>query len=244
MDNITTMIHVNASVETHQCAPIHTSMIHTHASVFASLMHVPLISTLTTIHVAAAVMNIQPAQAISTSMSHHVNATVVILRNAAQENTMTMIHVIASARIHQLVMLHTIMTQIRVNVSVDHMTVQHISTLMLKPVAAAVVRLQPARGTNSSMKHPANANARGSITAAQEDITTMIHVSASVATLQHATHHSNMIQTCVGVSANPMPAIQVSTSIMRVAVVSVLNTRPAQTISTSIGHLANACVVR
>ena len=115
---------------------------------------------------------------------------------------------------------------------------------MLKPVAVAVVRLQPARGTNSLMKYPANANARGSITAAQEDIMTMIHVSVSVATLQHAMHHSSMIQTCVGVYANPMPAIQVSILTMRAAVVSVLNIRPAQTISTSIGHLANASVVR
>ena len=93
------------------------------------------------------------------------------------------------------------------------------------------------------MKHPANVNARGWITAPREDITITTHVSVSVATLQHAMHLSSTIQTCVDVSANPMLVIRVSILIMRVAVVNVPSTRPVQTISNLTERLANANAV-
>ena len=157
---------------------------------------------------------------------------------------MTTAHVAVNVRIHQhaITLISTI--QILASAFASHMIVQHISISILKPVAVAVVRLKPAQGINSSIVRPVRANARGLTTAPQEDITTMIHVSVSVATFQHAMLHSSMIQTCVGVSANPMTAMRVSTSIRRVVVANVLNTRPAQTINTSIGHPANANVVR
>ena len=157
---------------------------------------------------------------------------------------MTTAHVAANAGIHQHATIHTSMIQTLVSVPVSHTIVQHISTLMLKPAAVVVMRLQPAHGINSSMKHRVNANARGSITATQEHITIMIHVNASVVTLQHAMHHLSMIQMYVAVSVNLMHAIQVNTLTMRVAVVSVQSTRHVQTISTSIEHLASVSVQR
>ena len=157
---------------------------------------------------------------------------------------MTTAHVAVNVRIHQHAIILTSTIQILASVLASHMTVQHISISILKPVAVAVVRLKPVQGINSSIIHPVSANARGSTTALQGDIMTMIHVSVSVATLQHVMHHSSMIQTCVGASANPMTAMRVSTLIWRAAVVNVLNTRPAQTISTSIGHPVNANVVK
>ena len=57
MNSITTMIHVNASVETHQIAHIHTIMILTHASVSADLMTATQVSTLTRKAVAASVVD-------------------------------------------------------------------------------------------------------------------------------------------------------------------------------------------
>ena len=155
-----TTIHVNASVETHQCAPIHTNMIHTHASVFVSLMHVPLISTLTPTHVAADVMNTQPAPAISTLMSHRANATAVISRNVAQENTMTTIHVHASVVICQHAMLPIIMIRIHVNVSAGLTSATQVSTLTPRAVAVSVQNTRPAQTINTSMVHLASVNVK------------------------------------------------------------------------------------
>ena len=57
MDNTMTIIHVKASVETHQHAPIHTIMIRTHASVSVGLMTATQVSTLTQKAVAVSVVD-------------------------------------------------------------------------------------------------------------------------------------------------------------------------------------------
>ena len=73
---------------------------------------------------------------------------------------MTMIHVNASAKTHQLVMLPTIMTQILVNVSVDHMIVMLIGTLTTRAVAASVQSTRPVQTINTSMVHLASVNVK------------------------------------------------------------------------------------
>ena len=101
--------------------------------------------------VAANVEKNQLVRATSTSMTHHASATAVISRSAAQENTMTMIRVNASVKIHQLAMLLTIMTQIRVNVSVDHTIAMLVNILTITAVAANAQSTRPVQTISISM---------------------------------------------------------------------------------------------
>ena len=155
----TTMIRVVANVEIHQCAPTHTSMIHIHASASVKLTHVQIISTLTMIPVVVSVVRNQPAPATNTSMIHPANAIAVMFLDAVQENTTTMTHVNANVKIHQPAMTPTIMTQIRVNVYVDHMTATLASTLTPRAVAVSAQSTRPAQTINSSMLQLASVNA-------------------------------------------------------------------------------------
>ena len=130
-----TMIHVNASVEIHQLASIHTSMIHILASVSVSLTSVPLINTLTTRHVAAAATTIRPALVISISMIHHVNASVVTQKHVVQDNTMTTRPVTVKLNVKTL----TNGTQDHKSVSVNRTTVQARTILTKLNVSASVI---------------------------------------------------------------------------------------------------------
>ena len=146
-----TMVHVGASVEIHQSAPIHTSMIHILASVFAIHMHVRHISTLTTKPVAASVVKNQPAQAINTTMTHRANATAVMSLGAVQENTTIITHVTANVKIHQLAMLHIIMIQTHVSVLADLMIAILANTLTIRAVVVSAQSTRPAQTINTSM---------------------------------------------------------------------------------------------
>ena len=146
-----TMVRVGASVEIHQSAPIHTSMIHILASVFAILTHVQHISTLTTKPVAVSVVKSQPAQAINTTMTHRANATAVMSLGAVQENTTTMTHVTANVKIHQLAMLHIITIQTHVSVLADLMIAILANTLTTRAVVVSAQSTRPAQTINTSM---------------------------------------------------------------------------------------------
>ena len=92
-------------------------------------------------------------------MIHRVSATAVMSRNAAQESTMIMTHVNASVVIHQHATLLTIMTQIRVNVFVDHITAMLVSILTQRAVAVSVQSTRPVPTINTSMGQLASVSA-------------------------------------------------------------------------------------
>ena len=75
MDNITIMTHVNASVEIHQLASIHTITIHILVNVIADLMTAMLANTLIQKAVAASVLSTRPAQTTNTSMAQLVSVS-------------------------------------------------------------------------------------------------------------------------------------------------------------------------
>ena len=68
MDNITITTHVNASVEIHQLASIHTITILILVNVIADLMTAMLVNILITKVVAASAQSTRPAMIINTSM--------------------------------------------------------------------------------------------------------------------------------------------------------------------------------
>ena len=76
-----------------------------------------------------------------------------------------------------------------------------------------------------------------------DNTTIMIHVNANVEIHQLASILTITTQTLVNAIADLMIATQVSTSIPRVVAVSAQSTRPAQTINTSMVHLASVNAV-
>ena len=75
MGNITTMTHVNASVEIHQFANTLTIITPTLVNVIADLMTATLANTSTQRAVAASALSTRPAQTINTSMVQLVSVS-------------------------------------------------------------------------------------------------------------------------------------------------------------------------
>ena len=134
-------------------------MIHTCASVPASLTSAHLINTLIMIHVVASVVKNQLVKVTNISMNHRASVTVETSRSAALENIMITIHVIVSAKIHRLAMPLTIMIQIRVNAYVDHMTAMLVNTLTQRAVAANAQSTRPVPTISTSTLQLASVNA-------------------------------------------------------------------------------------
>ena len=155
---------------------------------------------------------------------------------------MTMTHVIASVKIHQLVLIHTSMIHILASVSARHTHVHLISTLTMIPVAAAAMNIQTAQATNTSMTHHVNAIVVMSRNAAQENTTTMTHVNVSVVICHLVLLPTIMIPIHVNVFVGLTIATRVSTLTLKAVAASAQSTRPAQTISISMEHLANVNV--
>ena len=76
------------------------------------------------------------------------------------DSTMTTILANASVEIHQLASTLIITIQTLVNVTVDHMIVTQVNTLILRAVAANAQCTRPAQTINTSMKHLASVNAK------------------------------------------------------------------------------------
>ena len=155
---------------------------------------------------------------------------------------MITLHVVANAEIHQHAPTHTSMTHSLVNVSASLTHVQIISTSITIPAVVAVVKIQPVPATNTSMTHPANATAVMSLNVAQENTTTMTLVIACARIHRLAMLLTTMTQIPASVSVDHMIATLVNTLTPRPVAASAPSTRPAQTISTSMKHLANVNV--
>ena len=154
-----TMIRVNASVEIHQHAPIHTIMILTHASVSASLTSAIQVNILTLRVVAANVKKTQRALTTNTSMRYLADVSVRKTRNVETDNTMTMIHVNVNVKTHQRATPLTSMTHIHASVCASLIHVLQASTMTIKRVAVGATNTSPALTTNSSTSHLVSASA-------------------------------------------------------------------------------------
>ena len=120
--------------------------------------------------------------------------------------------------------LHTILIQTHVSVSVSPTNVHPISILTKKHAVVVVTSIQPALVINTSMIHHVDAIAVMSRNVAQGNTTTMMHVNVTVATLQHVMHHTTLIHNHASVSAGLMTATQVSTLTQKAVAVSVVDT--------------------
>ena len=75
------------------------------------------------------------------------------------DSTMIMTHVNVNVKIHQLANIHTILTPILVNVTVDLMTAMMVNTLTPRAVAVSAQSTRPATTINTITLQLASVNA-------------------------------------------------------------------------------------